>query len=323
MMDWTDRHCRYFLRLISRHSWLYTEMVTSAAVLRGDRGHLLDFQAAEQPLALQLGGSDPDELAACARIGEQWGYAEINLNVGCPSDRVQAGRFGACLMAEPALVAECVAAMAGAVKVPVTVKSRIGIDDQEHYASFAAFIETVAQAGCGTFIVHARKAWLKGLSPKQNREVPPLNYDWVYRIKRDHPELEILLNGGVQDLHQVEQHLPHLDGVMVGRQAYHDPYLLAEVDRRLYADPHAIPSRAAVVRQLLPYVERQLTEGAQLKHISRHILGLFQGMPGAKAWRRHISQHAHVAGAGPEVIEAALALQRQQECRSEPLPQNA
>ncbi len=312
MMDWTDRHCRNFLRLISRNSWLYTEMVTTGAVLHGDRDHLLGFQPQEHPLALQLGGSDPAALAECARIGAEWGYAEINLNVGCPSDRVQSGRFGACLMAEPDLVAECVAAMTAAVQVPVTVKSRTGIDHQEDYEQFAGFIEAVAGAGCETFIVHARKAWLQGLSPKQNRDIPPLKYDWVYRIKRDYPHLEILLNGGVQDLRQVDLHLQQIDGVMIGRQAYHDPYLLAEVDRRLYSDNHAVPSRAEVVQRLLPYVEQQLSQGAQLKHISRHILGLFQGVPGAKAWRRHLSQHAHVAGAGPEVIEAALVLQQQQ-----------
>ncbi len=307
MLDWTDRHCRYFLRLISNHSWLYTEMITTGAILHGDRARLLDFYTGEQPVALQLGGSDPEELARCARIGEEWGYAEINLNVGCPSDRVQSGRFGACLMAEPALVAEGVAAMRAAVTIPVTVKSRIGIDHQEHYEEFAAFVEPVAAAGCQTFIVHARKAWLKGLSPKENRDIPPLQYDWVYRLKQEHPELEVLINGGIRSLAEAESHLCHVDGVMLGREVYHNPYLLADVDRRFYGDDHAVPDRAAIVEAMLPYIEQQLEQGRYLKNITRHMLGLFQGVPGAKAWRRYLSEHAHLPGADVAVVEEALA----------------
>jgi tRNA-dihydrouridine synthase A len=307
MLDWTDRHCRYFLRLISRHSWLYTEMITTAAILHGDRERLLGFHPAEAPVALQLGGSEPTDLARCARLGADRGYAEINLNVGCPSDRVQSGRFGACLMAEPGLVAEGVAAMAAAVEIPVTVKCRIGIDEQEDYETFAAFIDTVAEAGCRTFIIHARKAWLQGLSPKENRDIPPLRYDWVYRLKRERPGLEIILNGGIRSLEEAEGHLRQVDGVMLGREAYHNPWLLAEVDRRLYAHGQAQADRLAVVRAMLPYLEAQLAQGVYLKHITRHMLGLFQGQPGARAWRRHLSEHAHRPGADLRVVEDALA----------------
>lgn len=307
MMERTDRHDRYFLRLISRRTLLYSEMITSQAVLHGDREHLLAFDAAEQPVALQLGGSDPAQLARAAEIGQAFGYGEINLNVGCPSDRVQSGRFGACLMAEPALVADCVSAMIAAVDVPVTVKCRIGIDDRESYADLKHFVETVAAAGVRSFAVHARIAVLGGLSPKQNREIPPLRYDSVYRLKADLPELEIILNGGVASLDEALAHLERVDGVMIGRAAYQTPYELSEADRRVFGDARAVPRRREVARALIPYAEEQLRRGVPLHSITRHILGLFQGQPGARAWRRHLSENAHRLGAGPEVIEAALA----------------
>ncbi|WP_422126357.1 tRNA dihydrouridine(20/20a) synthase DusA [Thioalkalivibrio sulfidiphilus] len=305
MLDWTDRHCRYFLRLISRHTLLYTEMVTTGALLHGDRERFLAYDSDEHPLALQLGGSEPQDLAACARMAEHYGYDEVNLNVGCPSDRVQSGRFGACLMAEPALVADCVAAMRAACGLPVTVKTRIGIDDRDSYEELTAFIDTVHRAGCQTFIIHARKAWLQGLSPRENREVPPLRHDWVFRLKQDFPELEIILNGGVKDLDTVGEALRLVDGVMLGREAYHNPYVLAQVDGRFYGDAHPIPSRHQVVARFLPYVEVRLSEGVPLQAMTRHILGLFQGVPGARAWRRYISENAHRDGAGIEVIEEA------------------
>jgi tRNA-dihydrouridine synthase A len=305
MLDWTDRHCRYFLRLMSRHVLLYTEMVTTGAVLHGDRDRLLGFHPEEKPLAVQFGGCDPEELAECARIAEGCGYDEINLNVGCPSDRVQRGRFGACLMAEPDLVAESVAAMRSAVSIPVTVKTRIGIDDRDSYEELAHFVATVAAAGCETFIIHARKAWLSGLSPKENREVPPLRYDIAEAIKRDFPALEIILNGGIADLDQAEQHLARFDGAMVGRAAYHNPYpLLAEADRRLYGDDHPVPSRAEVVERMRPYIVEQLALGARLHTITRHMLGLYHGMPGGRAWRRHLGERAVKPGAGPDVLES-------------------
>jgi tRNA-dihydrouridine synthase A len=307
MMDWTDRHCRYFLRQISRCCRLYSEMVTTAALLRGDPERFLAFHPAEHPLALQLGGSDPRELAAAARLGEAQGYDEINLNLGCPSDRVRSGRFGACLMAEPERVAECVAAMSAAVAVPVTVKTRIGIDDQDSYEGLANFVERLAGAGCRTFIVHARKAILKGLSPKDNRSVPPLRYDVVYRLKNEFPGLTIILNGGITQLDEAAVHLGYVDGVMLGRAAYHNPYELAGVDARFFADPHPAANRALIVERMLPYIERELGAGTALNAIARHMLGLFQGVPGARAWRRHLSEHAHRAGAGPEVILGALA----------------
>ncbi len=306
MMDWTDRHCRYFLRLISRHVYLYTEMITTGAILHGDSERLLRFHPDEHPLALQLGGSDPGELAACARIAAKYGYDEVNLNVGCPSDRVQTGRFGACLMADPALVAECVAAMGEASPLPVTVKTRIGIDEHQSYAFLAQFVATVAAAGCRTLIIHARKAWLQGLSPKENREVPPLDYQAVYRVKQDFPQLEIILNGGITDLNQAQDHLTKVDGVMLGRAAYHNPYLLAEVDRRFFGDLRPPLSRHQVVARMLPYVEQELAAGTRLHHITRHILGLYQGVPGARAWRRYLSEHGHGEAAGPEVIQQAL-----------------
>lgn len=305
MMDWTDRHCRYFHRLLAPHARLYTEMVTSAALVHGDRQRLLGFDDAEHPVALQLGGSDPQELAQAARIGAEFGYDEINLNVGCPSDRVQSGRFGACLMHEPALVADCFTSMREAVTIPVTIKCRLGVDDQDEYADLQHFIETVAARGCGIFIVHARKAWLKGLSPKENREVPPLNYQRVYQLKRDFPALTILINGGIQSLAEVRTHLMHTDGVMLGRTAYHEPYRLAELEHALFGTP--LPDRMALIRQMREYTERHLAEGGKLNHISRHLLGLFQGLPGARGWRRHLSENAHRDNADWGVVERSLA----------------
>ncbi len=281
-------------------------MVTTGAALRGDRERLLAHDPAERPLALQLGGSDPGELAQSARVAAEFGYDEVNLNVGCPSDRVQSGRFGACLMAEPALVADCVAAMRAAVDLPVTVKTRIGIDDLDSYEELVEFVGRVAEGGCQIFIVHARKAWLSGLSPKENREIPPLRYDIVHRLKRDFPHLVIVLNGGLTRLEQVAEQLAHVDGAMIGRAAYENPYLLAEVDRRLSGSARLTPTRHDLIRVLLPYVECQLRRGTPLHCMTRHLLGLFQGVPGARAWRRYLSEHAHRPGAGTAVLEAAL-----------------
>ena len=306
MLDWTDRHCRYFLRLLSRPTLLYTEMVTTGAALHGDRERLLAYDPAEHPLALQLGGCDPGELARCARIAADFGYDEVNLNVGCPSDRVQSGRFGACLMAEPELVADGVAAMRTTVNLPITVKTRIGIDDRDSYEALTDFVGRVASGGCEVFIIHARKAWLRGLSPKENREIPPLRYDIVYRLKRDFPDLTIILNGGLRNLDQAEDELRRVDGVMIGRAAYENPYLLADADRRFFGSDTPLPSRHQVIRAFLPYVENQLQQGTPLHCMTRHVLGLFQGIPGARAWRRHLSEHAHRRGAGVEVLEAAL-----------------
>ncbi len=308
MLDWSDRWFRYLARLISRHTLLYTEMVTTGALLHGDRARHLDFFPEEHPVALQLGGSDPDTLARCARLGEEWGYDEINLNLGCPSDRVRSGRFGACLMSDPHLVAECITAMTETTSLPVTAKHRIGIDHQEGYEPLRHFVETLAGAGCQTFIVHARKAWLEGLSPRENREVPPLRYDMVHRLKSDLPHLEIVINGGIQNLDQALQQLEKVDGVMMGRALYHDPWLLAEADRRLFGEDWHPGTPHQVVRRLLPMVEAECQRGVPFKHISRHLLGLFHGRPGAKRWRRHLSQNAHLPGAGPEVLEQALSL---------------
>ena len=305
MMDWTDRHCRFFLRLITRRTLLYSEMIPAGAIVHGDRRRFLDFDPAELPLALQLGGADPAEIARAAEAAAGFGYGELNLNVGCPSNRVQKARFGACLMAEPALVGELVGAMSGASGLPVTVKCRIGIDDRDGYDDLKRFVATVAEAGCRSFAVHARKAWLDGVSPKQNRELPPLHYDRVYRLKADFPALEIVVNGGIQDLDAAERHLEQVDGVMIGRAAYHNPYLLAECDRRLFGDARPAPSRAEIVQALLPYAARQAERGVPVKSITRHILGLFNGLPGARLWRRHLSEQAHRPGAGPEVVEAA------------------
>ena len=304
-MDWTDRHCRYFHRLLSPHARLYTEMVTSPALIHGDRERLLGFDAAEHPVALQLGGSDPLELAQAARIGEQFGYDEINLNVGCPSDRVQSGRFGACLMREPELVADCFAAMRDAVSIPVTIKCRLGVDAQDEVADLQRFIETIAARGCTIFVVHARKAWLKGLSPKENRDVPPLNHERVYQLKRDFSQLSIIINGGIDKLVDVETHLEHTDGVMLGRTAYHEPYRLAELEQRFFSTP--LPTRESLIDQMRPYIAAHLANGGKLQHISRHLLGLFQGLPGARMWRRHLSENAHRADAGLDVVNAALA----------------
>ena len=309
MMDWTDRHCRFFHRLLSPHARLYTEMVTTGAVLHGDRARLLDFDAAEHPLALQLGGHEPAELAQAARIGVDWGYDEINLNVGCPSDRVQSGRFGACLMREPALVADCVAAMRVAVSVPVTVKCRIGVDDQDDYAGLHHFAETLIGAGLQVLIVHARKAWLKGFSPKENRDIPPLDYGLVYRLKRERPGLTIVINGGVPSLDAAAKHLEQVDGVMLGRAAYHDPYVLARMEWEMFGTP--LPDREGILARMAPYIADQLAHGRVLHHIARHVLGLYLGEPGARAFRRYLSEHMRAAGAGFGVLADAVASLRE------------
>ena len=308
MMDWTDRHCRYFHRLLSPHARLYTEMVTAAALTHGDRLHLLEHDQAEHPVALQLGGAEPDDLAQAARYGTQAGYDEINLNVGCPSDRVQSGRFGACLMREPQLVADCVRAMIDAVNVPVTVKCRIGVDEQDEYAGLQRFAETMIDVGVRALIVHARKAWLQGLSPKENREIPPLNYERVYRLKRELPQLAVIINGGIVEENAARAHLQHVDGLMLGRLAYHDPYALARIDAMLFGGT-LIP-REQALRAMRPYVEAELARGTKLKHIARHLLGLYHGQSGGRAFRRVLSEGAHCDDAGWEVIEAALAAVR-------------
>lgn len=305
MMGYTDRHARYFLRLISKRVLLYTEMVTTGAILHGDREKLLRFHADELPLAIQLGGSDPAELAECSRIAEAAGFSEVNLNVGCPSDRVQSGLIGACLMAQPYRVAETVAAMRSAVSVPVTVKCRIGIDHMDSYAEFNRFVETVAAAGCDTFIVHARKAWLQGLSPKQNREIPPLNYDFVYRLKQQHPRLTIVINGGINTLEEVAAHLQLVDGVMMGREAYHNPYLLAQIDRIFFGGSVAPCSRDEVLDAFIDYADEQLAAGECLQRMSRHLHGLYKNVHGSRAWKRYLSEHAHKPGAGIQVLQQA------------------
>jgi tRNA-dihydrouridine synthase A len=306
MMDWTDRHCRFFLRLVSPRSLLYTEMVTTGALVHGDVPHHLDFDPAEHPVALQLGGSDPRALAHCARLGETWGYDEINLNVGCPSERVQTGSFGACLMADPALVADCAKAMRDAVSIPVTVKHRTGIDEVDEYAFVRDFVGTVADAGASAFIVHARNAVLKGLSPKENREIPPLRYPFVHQLKRDFPALTIVINGGIATHDAVARELDEVDGVMLGRVAYHDPYFLAEAETYCFADSGPKRTRAEVVEALLPYAEVQLARGVHLRAIARHVLGLYHGAPGARAWRRVLSDATLLKGAGPELFLTAL-----------------
>jgi tRNA-dihydrouridine synthase A len=305
MMDWTDRHCRYFMRLLSPSALLYTEMVTAAAIVHGDADRFLHFNAEEHPIALQLGGSDPDWMAQATAKAARYGYDEININVGCPSDRVQSGQFGACLMAKPALVADCFKAMQRETDAPVTVKSRIGINDQDSYEFLVDFVEPLVAAGCRKFIVHARIAILEGLSPKENRTVPALNYERVYQLKRDFPELEIVINGGLTTTSQVDEVLEHVDGVMIGRQAYHQPYFLAELERHFNAG-WGLPARPDVVEEMLPYLERELDSGVPFNSISRHMLGLFAGQPGARAWRRYISEHAHHEGAGGEVLVNAL-----------------
>ncbi len=308
MMDWTDRHCRFFHRLLTRRTLLYTEMLTTGAVLNGDRTRLLGFDPAEHPVALQLGGCDPAALAQSARIGEDFGYDEINLNVGCPSDRVQEGRFGACLMAEPALVAEGVAAMKAAVRVPVTVKCRIGIDEQDPEETLFAFAEAVRAAGADALIVHARKAWLKGLSPKENRDVPPLDYALVHRLKRAHPDLEIIINGGIASLEQAQEQLGFADGVMMGRAAYQEPWRLLSADPLLFGEPAPFASPKEAGLALIHYIERELANGVRLSSITRHVLGLFRAVPGARAFRRHLATEAVRPGAGAEVMADALAL---------------
>ncbi|WP_443749501.1 tRNA dihydrouridine(20/20a) synthase DusA [Asticcacaulis solisilvae] len=309
MMDWTDRHCRAFHRALTKQALLYTEMVTSKAVIHGDRERLLGFSDVEHPVALQLGGSEPGELEQCAKIAEDWGYDEVNLNCGCPSDRVQSGSFGACLMREPQLVADCMQAMGEATNLPVTVKCRIGVDDQEPRDALFALVEACAGAGVKTFIVHARKAWLKGLSPKENRDVPPLDYELVYDLKRAHPELTIAINGGVGSLDEAEAHLAHVDGVMLGRAAYHEPGLLGSVDRRFFSAGHDVGPFEALCAYR-PYVEARLDEGVPLAHMTRHMLGLMHGLPGARAFRRILTVDSIGAGAGLEVIDRAEAAVR-------------
>jgi tRNA-dihydrouridine synthase A len=307
MMDWTDRHCRFFHRLLSRRTRLYTEMVTTGAVIHGPRERLLGFSPEEHPAAVQLGGSNPRELAEAARICADVGYDEINLNVGCPSDRVQEGRFGACLMREPELVGECVAAMKGAVATPVTVKCRIGVDDQDTEVALDRLTESVVAAGVDALVVHARKAWLQGLSPKENRDIPPLDYGRVYRLKQAHPSLPVAINGGVRTLAEVKEHLAHLDGAMVGRAAYHEPEMLLAVDRELFGEAPPVSDAFAAVEAFEPYVAARLAEGVRLSSMTRHMLGLFAGRPGARAYRRHLATEAVKPGAGLETLRAAVA----------------
>jgi tRNA-dihydrouridine synthase A len=308
MLDWTDKYCRYFHRLLSQHTVLYTEMVTTGALIHSDKHRFLQFNQEEHPVALQLGGSNPHDLMLCAQMAEEYGYDEVNLNIGCPSDRVQQGRFGACLMLEPELVAECIIKMQSVVSIPVTIKCRIGVDNNDSYAELINFITINQQAGCETFIIHARKAWLNGLSPKENREIPPLHYDVVYNVKKQFPELEIIINGGITSLNQTEQHLHYVDGVMLGREAYHNPYLLAEVDKRLFNSNATIKTREQVLKEFLPYIQTELENGRRLNNMTRHILGLFHGEYGARQWRRLLSEQAHKTNAKAELILQALAL---------------
>lgn len=311
MMDWTNRHYRYFARCLSRHALLYTEMVTTGALLFGDTARFLRYHEQEHPLALQLGGSDPSDLAKCSRLAEQWGYDEVNLNVGCPSDRVQNNRIGACLMADPETVARCIAAMQNATGLPVTIKHRLGINGRESYAQLCDFVGQVAATGCKTFIVHARIAILEGLSPKENREIPPLRYDWAYRLKTDFPDLEIILNGGIQNLRDAKTHLMQLDGVMVGREAYHNPWILADVDAQLFGctgpyDAQDPTARHAALQAMRPFIEAELAAGTPLNHISRHLLGLFHAQPGGRLFRRYLSEQAHKPNAGIDTLFNAL-----------------
>ena len=308
MMDWTDRHCRMFHRLMTRHGRLYTEMLTTGAVLHGDRRRLLAFDASEHPVALQLGGSDPRDLAASAKIGEDFGYDEINLNVGCPSDRVKEGRFGACLMAEPKLVASCVAAMKAAVAISVTVKCRIGIDDQDPEEALDTLARALVAAGADALIVHARKAWLSGLSPKENRDIPPLDYDRVYRLKASMPDVPVIINGGIASLAEAKQHLLHVDGVMLGRAAYQEPWRLLNVDPDLFGETAPCATMKDAFEAMMPYIERELAAGTRLHAITRHFVGAFHGVPGARAFRRHLAEHGVRAGAGIDVLRDAIAL---------------
>ncbi len=309
MLDWTDRHCRYFHRLLAPSALLYTEMVTTGAIIHGDADRHLAFNFEEHPLALQLGGSDPADLARCAQIAEARGYDEVNLNLGCPSDRVQRGQFGACLMLEPLLVADCVAAMLDAVDIPVTVKTRLGVDEHYSYAFVSDFVHRLAEAGCRVFIMHARKAILSGLSPRQNRDIPPLNHEWVYRLKRESPALEIVINGGIDSLSMVSEHLEHVDGVMIGRAAYQNPWLLAHCQQRFFGQREVL-TREDVGGKMNSYIERQVEQGVWVKHISRHMLGLFQGLPGAKAWRRYLSENAYRDDGNTRLLDQALAAMR-------------
>jgi tRNA-dihydrouridine synthase A len=306
MLDWTDRHCRYFHRKLTQHAVLYTEMVTTGALIFG-QGDYLAFNDEEHPVVVQLGGSDPEAMVKSAIMCQQRGYDAININVGCPSDRVQNGMFGACLMEKPELVASCVAQMRRVVDIPITVKSRIGIDEQDSYQFLVDFVGTIAEAGCEHFIVHARKAWLKGLSPKENREVPPLDYPRVYQLKRDFPNLQMSINGGVKTVAECLEHLQHVDGVMVGREAYTNPLFLNQIDAAIYGNPRTLLTAHQVVREMLPYIEQQMTDGARFWHIARHMLGIFQGVVGARQWRRHLSEVGHLPSSGPEVMLAALA----------------
>ena len=302
MMDYTDRHDRYLLRLISKKMWLFTEMITSNTLLNADPARFLKFHSSEHPVAVQLGGADPEDLATCTQMAEQAGYDEVNLNVGCPSDRVQSGQFGASLMATPQLVAKCIQAMQAKVKIPVSVKCRLGIDDQDEYQHLKHFVQIVSDVGCEIFYIHARKAWLQGLSPKENRDVPPLNYDAVYQLKQDFPELTIIINGGIKTLNAAQQHMSYVDGCMIGREAYSNPYMLAEADRLFYDINEIQPSRMQVLHQYVDYIENEMLKGTRLTQMSRHVLGLFQGLPGAKAWRRHISENAHKADSNAELL---------------------
>lgn len=307
MLDWTDRHYRYMARLISKHQLLFTEMVTTGAIIHG-KGDYLHYNEQENPVALQLGGSNPADLATCAKKAQEYGYDEVNINVGCPSDRVQNGRFGACLMAEPTLVANAVDAMRSVVDIPVTVKHRIGIDDLDSYQFMTDFVGEVSEAGCDTFIVHARKAWLSGLSPKQNREIPPLDYERVYQLKKDFNDLTISINGGITSLEQASEHLKHVDGVMIGREAYANPYIMSAADSLFFDDNREVLTRHQIVEQMMEYIENHLAQGGKVNHISRHMLTLFLGLPGAKQWRRYLSENAHKPGAGTETIAQALSL---------------
>jgi tRNA-dihydrouridine synthase A len=306
MMDWTTPHFRYLARILSRHALLYTEMVTTGALIHGDTERFLRHAPSEYPLALQLGGSAAKELAHCARLAEQFGFSEVNLNVGCPSDRVQNNMIGACLMAYPDKVAEAVAAMIDATSLPVTVKHRIGIDGRESWEDLCEFIDKVSAAGCTTFIVHARIAILEGLSPKENRDIPPLKYDWVYRLKQKYPHLEIIINGGIKTFEECHEHLAHTDGVMLGREAYHNPWLLASVDSEFFGGPSPVANRHEALRAMFPFIQQELDRGVYLTHMSRHVMGLFHGMPGGRQFRRYISENAHKPGSGLEVIQTAL-----------------
>ena len=310
MMDWTDRHCRYFHRLLSPSALLYTEMVTTGAIKHGDADRFLAFNPEETPVALQLGGSDPVDLAYCAKLGEKRGYSEINLNVGCPSDRVQRGRFGACLMLEPDLVKDCMSAMLDAVDIPVTIKTRLGVDDHYSFQFMSDFVGRIAESGCSVFIMHARKAILAGLSPKQNRDVPPLHYDWVYQLKKDSPQLEIIINGGIDTLESVQQQLEHVDGVMLGRAAYHNPWILALCQQALFENQSS-PGKADVIEAMSMYMARQVEQGTAVKHISRHMLGLFQGVPGAKVWRRYLSENAYKDDNNTNLLQQAYSAMQQ------------